>query len=302
MKAKLRREQRERMKASMSIFQNSISENKSQDNNSNHPEIKRKKDRNRSAEIKPGLFPGENIKNANKKLSLKPFKSNPMNIINKEELKEQELSRIATMFNFKVDKEKDIVKIQENDEYYDMRNQITQLQNELDNEKEKYENLVIKYEEKNEAEKKKILELENELKLRLDNDVEKIKKDNIILTRDINLLDKKYDSLNALYKKELYDINEVSLELDNVIRKLRGEINFIDDLKMRLKNLTNKDISQELVDSINYVFKDNINPQNKNTSHSNIGSVRSRTGTIPIADILDNSLLDSKKSIKKLYI
>ena len=72
---------------------------------------------------------------------------------------------------------------------------------------------------------------------------------------------------------------------------------------MRLKNLTNKDIPQELVDTINFILKEDIVDKYKHTpSHSNIASVRSRTGTIPIADILDTSSIDSKKSAKKLYI
>ena len=335
MKAKLRKEQIEKTKANLSNFQMSTSENKSQENNNNNQnnqnqnqnnqnqnnqnqnqnnqnqaeiKIKRRKNRVQSAEVITGIFHGENInKYSNlvnsKKFSVMQFQSNPMNIINKEELKEQELSRIAAMFNFEVDKEKDVVKIQENDEYYDMRNQINELKKELDNKKEEYNNLITKYDNKIESEKQEIGSLENKLKEYVEYDIEKVKKDNIILAREINLLDKKYDSLNALYKKEKYEINEVTLELDNLIRKLKGEINFVDDLKMRLKSLTNKDISQELFDSINYILKDNITPQIKNTpSHSNIGSVRSRTGNIPIADILDDSSLDSKESIKKLYI
>ena len=92
-------------------------------------------------------------------------------------------------------------------------------------------------------------------------------------------------------------------ELDNIIRKLKGELYFVDDLKMRLKNLTTKDIPQELVDSINYVLKEDIAAQYKHTpSHSNIASVRSRTGTMPIQDILDIESIDSKKSEKKLFI
>ena len=111
------------------------------------------------------------------------------------------------------------------------------------------------------------------------------------------------DSANVLYQKEKYDLDSTIFELDNIIRKLKGEIYFVDDLKMRLKSLTSKDIPQELVDSINFVLKEDIAAQYKHTpTHSNIASVRSRTGTIPIADILDTSSIDSKKSEKKLYI
>ena len=312
MKAKLRKEQRERMKTSISVFQNTSSDNKSQENNNQFD--KKKKSRFRSAEIPNGLFPSENIKNIQNlskipstkniiKESSKTINRTVLNPINKEELRVQELSRIATMFNFEVDKEKSVVKIQENDEYYDMREQIKQLEIDLKNAESEYDNLINEYEKKNQDERQEIAKLENELKKQVDNDVEKIKKDNIILARDINILDKKVDSLSILFKKEQYDMNLATIEMDNIIRKLKGEIYFVDDLKMRLKNLTTKDIPQELVDSINYVLKEDIAAQYKHTpTHSNIASFRSRTGTIPNAEILDISSLDSKQSEKKLFI
>ena len=223
--------------------------------------------------------------------------------INKENYKELELSRIATMFNFEVDKEKDIITIKENDEYYDMRNQIIELQKELEKSQRDYNNLINDYEKKNERDRQLIGQLENELKKNVDNDIEKVKKDNILLVREINILDKKATSINAQFKKDEYEMNHTIIELDKIIKKLKGEIIFVDDLKMRLKNLTNKDIPQELVETINFVLKEDIADKYKHTpSHSNIASVRSRTGTIPIADILDTSSIDSKKSAKKLYI
>ena len=91
-------------------------------------------------------------------------------------------------------------------------------------------------------------------------------------------------------------------DLDNIIRKLKGELYFVDDLKMRLKNLTSNNIPQELVESINYILKEDIAAQYRITpTHSNIGSVRSRNGIIPISDFLDVSL-DSQKSVKRLEI
>jgi len=313
MKAKLRKEQREKLKTntSMSNIQSSSNEVKSQDNIQSQTDLKKKKqrNRNRSAEIPSGLFDVNGIPNIKNKLNsnynLRPFpiqrlESKPLN---KEDIKAQELSRIATMFNFEVDKEKDIIKIKENDEYYDMRYQIIQLEKELDSSQREYNELLNKYEKKNEFERQQISELEKELKKYVDYDIEKLKKDNIVLIRDINLLDKKVDSVNTLFKKDEYDMNKTIYELDNIIKKLKGEIIFVDDLKMRLKNLTNKDIPQELVDTINFILKEDIAAQYKHSqSHSNIGSVRSKTGTIPIADILDASSLDSKKSIKKLYV
>ena len=313
MKAQVRKEQKERMKTSISnIKNNSSSENKSQDNNNTNNERKKKNARNRSAEMTKGFLSNESMPNSkntqNNQMnpSLNQVGINPINQINqidKEDNKEQDLSKIATMFNFEIDKEKDIIKIKENDEYYDMRNQIIQLEKELENTQKEYNTLLNQYEKKNELERQQINELESELKRHVDYDIEKLKKDNIILTREINLLDKKLDSVTTLFQKEQYDMSSTIFDLDNIIRKLKGELYFVDDLKMRLKNLTNKDIPQELVDSINYILKEDIAAQYKQThTHSNKGSVRSRTGTIPIADILDTSSLDSKKSIKKLYI
>ena len=303
MKAKLRKEQRERMKTSTSNKQNNNSDNKSIE--SNQPETKKKKGRYRSAEIPNGIFPEENIQDSsiNSKAENPFLNPNELNQINKEEIREQELSKIATMFNFEVDKEKEIIKIKENDEYYDMRNQIIQLEKDLENAQSEYNNLINQYMKKDESERQQIAELENELKRQVESDVEKLKKDNIILTREINLLDKKVDSAYIMFQKEQYDMTSAIFELDNIIRKLKGELYFVDDLKMRLKNLTSKDIPQELVDSINNVLKEDIAAQYKHTpSHSNIGTVRSRNGTIPIQDILDIESIDSKKSEKKLFI
>ena len=309
MKAKLRKEKKKQLRTSTSNFQNTSSENKSQDNIQNYP--KKKKARVRSAEMTPGMFPTEKfynyinnnnnpINNQNSFLSKNILETKT---INKEEYREQELSKIATMFNFEIDKEKDIIKIKENEEYYDMRNKIIQLEEDLKNSEIEYDNLLNEYEKKNKSEREQIAELEKELKRYVDYDIEKIKKENITLSRDINLLDKKAESIYTLFQKEQIDMNSTIIELDNIIRKLKGEIYFVDDLKMRLKNLTSKDIPKELVESINYILKEDIAAQYRHTpSHSNVASVRSRTGTIPIADILDNSSLDSKKSIKKLYI
>ena len=320
MKAKKRKEQREkekekerereREKSFFSNLQSSENENKSQDFESQIDMRKKKpKYRNMSAEIPKGYFEDNVIPKykskivSNNNLLFIPSRRFEAKPINKENMRELELSRIATMFNFDVDKEKDIINIKENDEYYDMRNQIIQLQKELESSQREYNSLINEYEKKNERERQLIGQLENELKKNVDNDIEKVKKDNIVLIREINILDKKATSINAQFKKEEYEMNHTIYELDKIIKKLKGEIIFVDDLKMRLKNLTSKDIPQELVDTINFILKEDIADKYKHTpSHSNIASVRSRTGTIPIADILDTSSIDSKKSAKKLYI
>ena len=128
------------------------------------------------------------------------------------------------MFNFEVDKGKKIINIMENDEYYDMRRQINELEKELENTKQEYEDVIKQNKMETENQKEQIEELENELKRQVDFDIENLKKENIILLRDVNVLDKKLDSINALYKKEEYDMNSTINELDNTIRKLKGEI------------------------------------------------------------------------------
>ena len=270
MKAKLRKAQKEKLKQSQNI-NTQISKNESQ------------------SQVN---YPLDNDNNNKKKK------------INPEEYKEQELSKIATMFNFEIDKNKKIINIKENDEYYDMRKQINELEIELEQAKQEYDNMIKRNKIETENQKEQIEELENELKKQVNFDIENLKKENIILLRDVNLLDKKLDSINALYQKEKYDMNTTIDELNNTIRKLKGEIFFVDDLKLRLKNLTNKEIPQELVNSINF----NLNIKEDNTEIKDItdtskfGIVKSKTGSIPITDILDFSSIDSKRSVKKLYV
>ena len=311
MKAKQRREQKERLKTSISNIQNTNTDNKSQDNGNNYQVIveKKKKGRTKSVEYSPESLAGiKNDKNNSNNLLINQVPSYPKNMLNinkisEEENKERELSKLAAMFNFEIDKQEKIFRIKNNNEYYDMREQISQLKQELKNSETKNENLLKRVKENNESDKQQIAELEKDLKQKVDNDIEKLKKDNIILIKDINFLDKKLESLEKLYQKEKYDMNLTINDLDNVIRKLKGEIYFVDDLKIRLKNLTTKDIPQELVESINYILKEDISAQYRHTpTHSNIASVRSKNGAIPIADFLDTSSLDSKKSIRKLYI
>ena len=318
MKAKLRKAQKEKLKQSQNI-NTQISKNESQsqvnypldnDNNNkintesinNNTEVReniiQEKEKEKVKSLKKDLNPNQITNNKENE------KNNEKKKINPEEYKEQELSKIATMFNFEIDKNKKIINIKENDEYYDMRKQINELEIELEQAKQEYDNMIKRNKIETENQKEQIEELENELKKQVHFDIENLKKENIILLRDVNLLDKKLDSINALYQKEKYDMNTTIDELNNTIRKLKGEIFFVDDLKLRLKNLTNKEIPQELVNSINF----NLNIKEDNTEIKDItdtskfGIVKSKTGSIPITDILDFSSIDSKRSVKKLYI
>ena len=297
MKAKLRRlqkeKEKEKLKQSQSIAQNSINESQ----NRNQAEIPQQQNNN---QIISDNNNEENI-NSNIDLLKKDLNQEENKPMSPEEYKQQELSKIATMFNFEVDKKKQIINIKENDEYYDMRKQINDLETELENTKMQYDNLIQNNKNQTEMQKEQIEELENELKRLVDYDIENLKKENIMLLRDVNLLDKKLDSVNTLYQKEQYDMNNTINELDTTIKKLKDEIYYVEDLKLRLKKLTNKEIPQELMNSINMNF--NIKENNEDfNNNSKFGQAKSRTGSIPIVEILDVSSIDSKKSVKKLYI
>ena len=321
MKAKLRKLQKEKQKQMQNKPQNSnnsLNENKSQsqahnthsqENNINNNNII--PDSNNTSEVieNKNIINQESEKEEVKALKkdLNPYNPyNNKNImekeINTEEYRQQELSKIATMFNFEINKEKKTINIKENDEYYDMRKQIKELEDELDKTKKEYDDLIIRNKKETEMNKRRIEEMESDLKNHVDNNIENLKKENLILKRDINILDKKLDSIKSLYQKEEYDMNNTINELDNIIIKLNTEISYVEDLKYRLKNLTNKEIPQELVNSINFNIKEDNDEIKDITDTFKFGNVKSKTGSIPMTDILDFSSIDSKRSIKKIKI
>ena len=317
MKAGLRKAKREKLKLSQSNALNSVNESQSQaPGTEQNNEIIQKNLSSTNSDI---IEINKNINTNLEKEDIKSLKSNlnPESIkinnnsdipkdksTNLEDYQEEEFSKIATMFNFEIDKEKDRINIKENEEYYDMRNQIAELEQELEDTKKEYDELIINNENEVEMQKEQIEGLENDLKRYVDYNIENLKKENIILLRDVNILDKKIDTLNSKYQKEKYDITNTISELDSTINKLKQEIYYVDDLKLRLKSLTSKEIPQELANSINFNF--NIKNNNKETNNPNennkFGIIKSKTGNIPIGDILDFSSIDSKRSVKKLYI
>ena len=317
MKAGLRKAKREKLKLSQSNALNSVNESQSQaPGTEQNNEIIQKNLSSTNSDI---IEINKNINTNLEKEDIKSLKSNlnPESIkinnnsdipkdksTNLQDYQEEEFSKIATMFNFEIDKEKDRINIKENEEYYDMRNQIAELEQELEDTKKEYDELIINNENEVEMQKEQIEGLENDLKRYVDYNIENLKKENIILLRDVNILDIKIDTLNSKYQKEKYDITNTISELDSTINKLKQEIYYVDDLKLRLKSLTSKEIPQELANSINFNF--NIKNNNKETNNPNennkFGIIKSKTGNIPIGDILDFSSIDSKRSVKKLYI
>jgi len=251
MKAKLRRLQKEKLKQSQSNITNSLNEsqNKKQTENKNNQIIS--SDNNN---IKNTYSEKDDYNLLKKELNPEQNVQEEKQEITPEEYKQQELSKIATMFNFEVDKKKKIINIKENDEYYDMRKQINDLEQELENTKNEYDILIQHNQKETQMQKEQIEELENELKRLVDYNIENLKKENIMLVRDVNLLDKKLDSVTTLYQKEQFDMNLTINELDSTIKKLKDEIFYVEDLKLRLKKLSNKEIPQELINSINLNF------------------------------------------------
>ena len=141
MKAKLRKAQKEKLKKSLSNQQKSLNESKSQsqtqvqiiqeNNNNNILNIEDTTDNEITIENNKNVInPEKEIEEVKTlKQDLNPNKKRLENNINKiqintEEYKEQELPKIATMFKFEIDKEKKIINIKENEEYYDLRKQI----------------------------------------------------------------------------------------------------------------------------------------------------------------------------------
>ena len=304
MKAKLRRMQKEKMTQSQSNVSNSLNESQNKKQTEIHQENNYQiipSENNNNNNIKNTYEEKEDYNLLKKELIPTQNNQEEKPQISPEEYKQQELSKIATMFNFEVDKKKKIINIKENDEYYDMRKQINDLEHELENTKKEYDILIEHNKQETEMQKEQIEELENELKRLVDYDIENLKKENIMLLRDVNLLDKKLDSVTTLYQKEQFDMNLTINELDNTIKKLNDEIYYVEDLKLRLKKLSNKEIPQELMNSINLNF--NIKDDNEDiATNSRFVHTKSKNGSIPIADILDVSSIDSKRSVKKLYI
>ena len=169
MKAKLRRLQKEKLKQSQSNITNSLNEsqNKKQTENKNNQIIS--SDNNN---IKNTYSEKDDYNLLKKELNPEQNVQEEKQEITPEEYKQQELSKIATMFNFEVDKKKKIINIKENDEYYDMRKQINDLEQELENTKNEYDILIQHNQKETQMQKEQIEELENELKRLVDYNIE----------------------------------------------------------------------------------------------------------------------------------
>lgn len=339
MKAKLRRQKKLAEEAQAKIEKPSKPESNNNINPNNSPtepqnvipfpKSTKRKNRNKSTEDKPPdsiliTHNSKNSKNSKRTKKGRTIRSKDASISNNTEEeqhqqpdlgegndfneafldqknKEEMLSRLAALFNF--DLQKDKIKIDENSEYFELRKEIVDLNNQLDNAKKNYDYIISEHEKENLNDEKEIKDLENKLKQCVELNIEKVKNENKNLTREINSLDKKFQNMIFLEKKNYNENMYLINELDNTINKLKGELNYVEDLKYRLKKLGGNEIPQDLANYINYIFKDDMAYQINNNSNID-ESVRTRTGKIPIYDIIGTKKIDDKDNevVKHLKI
>ena len=173
----------------------------------------------------------------------------------KEEMnnKQEELSKLVTMFNFDINEEK--IKIEENTEYYEMRKEIINLQNKIKESKQELENMINQNKIRENLEKKQIEKFEHLLKKKIEENVENVKKNNKITNEDINILDKKLSIMKEMYEKEENQLNNFINKIDLTNEKLKNEIFYVEDLKEKLKNLKEIDVGNDLFIKINKILK-----------------------------------------------
>lgn len=147
--------------------------------------------------------------------------------------KEQQLSELIKMFNFEISNDK--IKLEENTEYYDMKVEIADLQNKIQQAIKEYEYLCEQKENKSDSDNKQIEFLENVLKQKIEENVEKVKTENKIYEEEIDSMEKKLIGLKNIYAKEEVDFNKFYDELTNMNIRLQNEIDYVNKLKKKIK-------------------------------------------------------------------
>ena len=148
--------------------------------------------------------------------------------------KEQQLSEMIKMFNFEISNDK--IKLEENTEYYDMKVEIAELQNRIQQANKEYEYLCEQKENKSDSDNKQIEFLENILKQKIEENVEKVKTENRIVEEEIDSMEKKIIGLKSLYTKEEENFNKFYDELNIMNTRLKNEIDYVNQLKKRIKD------------------------------------------------------------------
>ena len=167
--------------------------------------------------------------------------------------KQEELSKLVTMFNFDINENK--IKIEENTEYYEMRKEIINLQNKIQESKHELENMINQNKIRENLENKQIEKYELLLKKKIEENVENVKKNNKITNEDINVLDKKLSIMKEMYQKEENQLNNLINKIDFTNEKLKNEIFLVEHLKEKLKNVKENEIGNDLLMKINKILK-----------------------------------------------
>ena len=165
---------------------------------------------------------------------------------------EDEINKLSILYNLNISNEKML--LEENTEFFDMRNTIKELEKKIEESKKEYEYIVNQNTIRTINENEQIKKLEDKLKKKVNENIEIIRKDNKITIEDVNVLDKKLQNMNEVYQKEEYDLFQLIHEIEKTNKKLKMEIHFIDDLKERLKKIKGNEIPKDLKEKIDSIL------------------------------------------------
>lgn len=165
---------------------------------------------------------------------------------------EEEIYKLSILYNLNINNEKML--LEENTEFFDMRNTIKDLEKKIEDSKKEYEYIVNQNTIRTINENTQIQKLEDLLKKKVNENIETIRKDNKMIIEDVNVLDKKLQVINEVFQKEEYDLFQLIHEIEKTNKKLKMEIHFIDDLKERLKKIKGNEIPKDLKDKIDSIL------------------------------------------------
>ena len=166
---------------------------------------------------------------------------------------EEEINKLSMIFNLNIDNEKML--LEENTEFFDMKKTILDLEKKIEESKKEYEYIINQNTIRTINENTQIQKLEEILKKKIDENIENIRNDNNIVIQDVNILDKKLKIMNDIYQKEEYDLYQLIHEIEKINNKLKMEINFVEDLKDRLRKIKTNEIPKDLKEKIDLILK-----------------------------------------------
>ena len=166
---------------------------------------------------------------------------------------EEEINKLSMIFNLNIDNEKML--LEENTEFFDMKKTILDLEKKIEESKKEYEYIINQNTIRTINENTQIQKLEEILKKKIDENIENIRNDNNIVIQDVNILDKKLKIMNDIYQKEEYDLYQLIHEIEKINYKLKTEINFVEDLKEKLRKIKTNEIPKDLKEKIDLILK-----------------------------------------------